>query len=61
MSDDFDNATLRLCYARSMLSTLAIFMNEEDSIPHKPSLIADSLSGIELLVEDATKLIYKNH
>ena len=61
MSVDYDNATLRLCYARSMLTTLAIFMGEEKQIPHAPSLIADTLSGIELLIEDASHLIFRNN
>lgn len=61
MNDDFDNATLRLCYARSMLTTLAIFMQEETVLPHKPSLIADAISGVELLKEDACNLLFKQH
>lgn len=55
--DNFDEATLRLSYARSLLKTLAIFIGDSAPIPHNPVLIADSLSGIEKTLEDVYDLL----
>lgn len=55
--DNFDEATLRLCYARSLLKTLAIFIGDSPTIPHNPVLIADSLHGIEKTLEGIYDLL----
>lgn len=55
--DNFDEATLRLCYARSLLTTLAIFIGDSATIPHNPVLIADSLRGIEKTLEGIYDLL----
>lgn len=60
MSDNYDDATLRLCYVKALISTISLFMSEAESIPHRPSIIGDALAGIEMMVDDAYKLLAKS-
>ena len=53
-SNRYDDATLRLCYASSLLTTLSILFDAEEGAdtPSK-QVLSSALYGIKTLIEDA--------
>jgi len=61
--DDYDNAYLRLCSAKAMITTLSTLMvrQKNATITTNSIVLSEALYGIESLLEDCNKLLSKVH